>query len=71
MLHIPFHHIDQLKGSSDTFAEAYAIFLQSGNVPPSLEDDIRRLSEHQLEQDGDDTNKVYYILIDDSLISLL
>ncbi len=36
-----------------------AIFLQSGSVPPSLEDDIRRLSEHQMEQDdNDDANEV-------------
>ena len=47
MLHKPFRHIDELKDRSDTFAEAYALFLQSGNVPPSLEDDIRRLEEQQ------------------------
>ncbi len=46
----------------DTFSEAYAIFLESGNVPPSLEDDIRRLNEHQLEQDDDDdANEVLLI----------
>ncbi len=54
MLHVPFRDVDQLKRTCDTFSEAYAIFLQSGNVSPSLEDDIRRLSEHQLEQDDDD-----------------
>ncbi len=62
MLHVPFHHVDQLKGTCDTFSEAYAIFLESGNVPPSLEDDIRRLNEHQLEQDDDDdANEVLLI----------
>ena len=34
MLHVPFRHVDQLKRSCTTFAEAYAIFLQSSNVPP-------------------------------------
>ena len=29
MLHKPFHHIDELKGACDTFAAAYALFLQS------------------------------------------
>ena len=64
MLHVPFHHVDQLKGTCDTFSEAYAIFLQSGNVSPSLEDDIRRLTEHQLEQeDNDDEVHVCIVLI--------
>ena len=49
MLHVPFWHIDQLKGTFETFSDAYLIFLQSGNIPPSLEDDIRRLREHQVE----------------------
>ena len=53
MLHLPFRRVDQLKGSFTTFTEAYANFLQSSNVPSSLEDDIRRLSEHQMEQDND------------------
>ena len=29
----------------DTFTAAYAAFLQSGNIPPSLEDDIHRLEQ--------------------------
>ncbi len=64
MLHVPFRHVDQLKGTCDTFSEAYAIILQSGNVPPSLEDDIRRLSEHQLEQDNDDDDANEVLLTD-------
>ena len=62
MLHIPFRHVDQLKGTCDTFSEAFAIFLQSGNVPPSLED-IRRLTEHQLEHEeknDDEVCDLYY-----------
>ena len=54
MLHVPFRHVDNLKGSCETFSEAYDIFLQSGAVPPSLEEDIRRLSKHQLEQEDSD-----------------
>ena len=60
MLHVPFRHVDQLKGSCETFTEAYTIFLQSGNVPPSLEDDIRRLNEqhHLEEEENEDANEV-------------
>ena len=54
MLHVPFRHVNQLKGDEDTFTEAYAIFLQSDNVPTSLEDDIQRLTAHQLEYDDSD-----------------
>ena len=57
MLHIPFRHVDQLKGSCETFTEAYTIFLQSGNVPPSLD---RRLNEqhHLEEEENEDANEV-------------
>ena len=61
MLHKPFRRVDQLKGECDTFAAAYAIFLQSGNVPPSLEDDIRRLEQqqrHHTEEDEEDNTEV-------------
>ena len=47
MLHKAFRHVDELKDGCATFAEAYAVFLQSGNVPPSLEDDIRRMEQQQ------------------------
>ena len=43
MLHIPFHREEELLGDSDSYAAAYAIFLQSGNVPPSLKGDIHQL----------------------------
>ena len=53
MLYKPFRRLQQLLGECDTFAAAYVDFLQSGNVPPSL-DDIHRLeqSHQQLEEDG-------------------
>lgn len=56
MLHVPFRHIDELKGTSENFSEAYSVFLQSTHIPASLEDDIRRLM--QMEQEVEDTNQV-------------
>ena len=53
MLHVPFRSVDQLKGACERFSEAYSIFLSSANVPPSLEDDIRRLTEQHMEQEQD------------------
>ena len=49
MLHVPFHYIDQLKGTCETFSEAYFAFLQTTDVSLPFEDDIRRLSENQVE----------------------
>ena len=37
--------ISDLLGEHTTYAMAYATFLQSTDVPHSLEDDIRRLAE--------------------------
>ena len=45
MLHVPFRHVDTLEGACESFSEAYAIFLQTDNVPLSLEEDTRRLNE--------------------------
>ena len=63
MLHVPFRHVDELKGDCDSFAAAYALFLQSGNVPSSLEDDMERLRQHQTEQDNDDEIEVMLLLL--------
>lgn len=52
MLYVPFRLVDTLKKTCESFAEAYAIFLQADNVPQSLEEDIRRLREQQ-EEDND------------------
>ncbi len=49
MLHKPFVQLDELLGGCDTYAAAYATFLQSGNVPKSLADDIHRLEMAQAE----------------------
>ena len=64
MLYKPFHQVDELLGESDTYAAAYAIFLQSGNAPRSLEDDIHRLqqqSEHPSEDDNTEVCITTYI----------
>ena len=63
MLHVPFRHIDQLKGTSEKFSDAYLIFLQSANLPSSLENDIRTSSEHQYEEEGTNTNEVLNIIL--------
>ena len=51
MLHMPFRECQQLKAGRDTFAEAFAGYLQSGSIPPSLEDDLYRLQQQQEQQD--------------------
>jgi hypothetical protein len=33
MLHVPFRHLEQLKGTCNSFAEAYALFLSYGKFP--------------------------------------
>ena len=55
MLNVPFHREEELQGEADTYADAYATFLQSDNLPPSLEDDIHRLeqqNQHSLVNDS-------------------
>jgi len=69
MLHVPFRSIDQLKGVCSTFAEAYSIFLHSSNVPPSLEDDIIRFHDQQVEQDENNDNEVCNILYNPHVVN--
>ena len=45
MLYQTFRQVEDLLGGCETFKCAYATYLQSGNVPSSLADDI-----HQLEK---------------------
>ncbi len=52
MLHKPFRRQEELLADCDSYATAYAVFLQSGNIPPSLQDDIHRL-EQQSSEDVD------------------
>ena len=55
MQHKPFRQMDDLLSGYDTYIDVYAAFLQSGQIPPSLEDDMYRLLQHL--QENDDTNE--------------
>ena len=57
MLHVPFRHLSELLGNNTTFTAAYAEFLQSGSIPPSLQDDIHRLQQSS-QQPREDDNEV-------------
>lgn len=56
MLYIPFRQVDQIKDNCDNYIDAYMQFLQSGDAPTSLDDDIFRL-EQEIEDDPDDTTE--------------
>ena len=58
MLHAPFRRQNELFGNHTTFAAAYAEFLQSGNIPPSLEDDIYRLQQSFEQPSQNEDNEV-------------
>lgn len=40
MLHKPFRSVEELRDGRESYKTAYAVFLKSGSVPPSLEDNI-------------------------------
>ena len=46
MQHKCFRLMDDLLAGSEAFVDAYATFLQSGHIPPCLEDDVYRLLQH-------------------------
>ena len=56
MLYKPFRQVEELLDEHDTFVAVYADFLQSGNVPPSLEEDIHRLEQNTQQSSEDDDN---------------
>ena len=59
MLHLAFRDITDLLSGHETFAAAYAAFLNSGNAPTSLEDDVYRLQQQQHHHQSDmDTSEV-------------
>ena len=58
MLYKPFRQEQELLGEVDTYAVAYAAFLQSDNVPPSLEDDIHRLEQQNQHPSDDESAEV-------------
>ena len=47
-----FHQLTDLLAGHSTYTEAYAEFLQTGNVPTSLEEDIFRLQQHQKQENA-------------------
>jgi hypothetical protein len=55
MLHVPFRHQSELLGYNTNFTAAYADFLQSDSIPPSLEDDVHRLQQSSQEPSADDS----------------
>ena len=50
MQHKSFRQLNDLLDDSDSYVEAYASFLQSGLVPPCLEEDIHRLQQQHADQ---------------------
>ena len=52
MKHKSFRQLTDLLAGHSTYAEAYAAFLQTENVPVSLEEDIFRLQQHQQQENA-------------------
>ena len=50
MQHKTFRQVSELLAGHETYAQAYTEFLQTGNIPPSLEEDIFRLQQLQSTQ---------------------
>ena len=72
MLYKPFRQVQELLGEYVTFAAAYAEFLQLGNVPASLEDDIHRLEQSSQQSTEDDNPQVcLYVPVYLLLITIL
>ena len=64
MQHKCFHQMDDLLSGYDNYIDAYAAFLQSGHIPPCLEDDMYRLLQHSQSVENDSENtEVRYIYI--------
>ena len=59
MQHKSFRAVNDLLNGYTTFTDAYAAYLQSESVPPSLEDDIQRLQQHsQCDSEEHDSTEV-------------
>ena len=54
MQHKCFRQLNDLLSGYNSYIDAYAAFLQSGQIPPSLEDDMYRLL-HLLQSTEDDS----------------
>jgi len=54
MLRITFRHMSDLLGENESYAAAYRQMLQSANLPPSLEEDVHRLEQFELQLSTED-----------------
>ena len=61
ILYKPFHQEEELLGKADTYAATYATFLQTNDIPPSLEDDIQRLEQQNQHPSDDDSAEVCWL----------
>ena len=52
MLHKPFRELSELTAGHTSHTDAYADYLQSGNVPPCLQDDIYRLQQQEMNDEN-------------------
>ena len=50
MKHKSFRQVSDLLANRETYTEAYAEFLQAGNVPSSLKEEIFCLQQHQQQE---------------------
>ena len=70
MQHKCFHQMNNLLSGYDNYIDAYTAFLQSGHIPPCLEDDMYRLLQHSQSVENESENTevryiytlLYYIL---------
>jgi len=62
MLHVCFRHLSDLLQGHHTYAEVYASFLRSTNVPSCLDDDVYRLEHQQDCSNTDSDNEVIHKL---------
>ena len=59
MQHKPFRQMDDLLSGYDNYIDAYTSFLQSGDIPPCLEDDMYCLLQlSQISQEDTDDTEV-------------
>ena len=54
MQHESFRQLSDLLDDSESYIDAYATFLQSGLVPPCLEDDLHRLQQQDTDQESEE-----------------
>ena len=55
MLHVPFRSEEELLDGQNTYTEAYARFVMSGNAPQCLQDDIDTFMQQARESDSDES----------------